>query len=958
MFDHSRNAVAAAAGLVVLPCLVAPLSAAVVPADAAYVASLDGTWRFRVVQPPAPSTAPTPGSWKTPQPIETPAVSEAYQAPDFKEDDTWHDLAVPGNWEIAGYSPATYDNPDNAAGLYRKWIDVPASWAGRRVLINFDGVQNGAEVWLNGQPVPVHEPSWGRSNYHESGWTAWQADLTPHVKFGERNLLAMRVAKNTKSSDLDSGDYFFLGGIYRTVTLFSVPQTHIRDITVRTTLESGGKAKVAVLADVAGVSGKPPTLSIRVGDDGAPVEAPTNAAGAVELAQVVANPRLWSAEHPNLYPLTVELKGDDGKVIERVTRRIGIREVTIKDGVLLLNGTPVKLTGICRHDVEPDLGTAVGEELWRKDLTLMREANINAVRTSHYPYGSGFYDLCDEMGFYVVDELPYCWCNTKDLTLTPAFLQRARETIARDKNHPCVIIWAIGNENKPGENSQIVADAIKPLDPTRPRLVSCKRADQYGTEFDDSHYTAPQGILKAARDKARRAKWPQIYTENPNVWDVRLGADPGCWDRWAAVLLRTWDVVWKYDDIPGAFLWEWQDRAVADKCPKKLYEVDPATGIQYLKIKGVVDGFRHPRPEHYHLKMIYSPINVAPEADLSAMPRAVTLDVTNRYSFTDLAELKANWRLLKDGKPLASGTAQLKLAPRTRAKLELALPTSAANVTADALRIDFDHPGGWNVVSCQFAMAKEAPRASAMRTAPPEDLRFPQFNLVSNITKGDPEKWRAITRRRGSLINVKTEPAGGSDALARPLTSMRSLEADVVFADEPATVIGHLRAEWADGRLKYRLAWSGKKADIQELGWIFDRPAAFKRFSWKRKALWSVYPETHIGRPTGTATPDSANVPLTNNTRPDAFDFNSTKYDCDWASLTDAEGNGLRVEFAPDQRHHVRGGFGPDGGLQLIVNRQCSPPQDISSGVVKDFYLTLKPGDTVEGGFRVGSNQE
>ena len=180
--------------------------------------------------------------------------------------------------------------------------------------------------------------------------------------------------------------------------------------------------------------------------------------------------------------------------------------------------------------------------------------------------------------------------------------------------------------------------------------------------------------------------------------------------------------------------------------------------------------------------------------------------------------------------------------------------------------------------------------------------------------------------------------------------------ADVVLEDKANVVVAHLRATYQNQQFTYRLDWTGKKADIQELGWVLTLPHSFDHFSWKRHALWSVYPDDHIGRPQGTALPDSANVHILNWSRPDAFDFNSTKYNCDWASLTDAQRRGLRVEFAPEQRHQCRGGFADSGAYTLIVNKQTSPPQDISSRVVADLYLTLSPGEHADGAFRIGSN--
>lgn len=916
---------------------------AVIPGEKAFVLSLDGTWRFKLEQSKGFDKEKGIIGNK-PIAVDYPKNFEAFYNPEYKEGKEWVDLKVPGNWEMAGLSPATYNQPDNSSGFYRLWFEVPKSWESRTVRIEFDGVQNGAEIWLNGKPVSVSEPSWGRQNYHESGWTAFQVDLTPNVKFGGKNLLALRVTKNTRSSDQDSGDYFFLGGIYRTVTLFSVPQSHIADFTVRTKLLENNQAEVKVITKTVGSNVS--TVSMQLENTEKPLEVKIGNNQAI-ITTIVKNPRLWSAEFPNLYHLSLDLKDKKGKIVEKVSKQIGIREVTIKDGVLLLNGVPVKFAGVCRQDLSPSEGTAVGMDLWKKDITLMKAANINAIRTSHYPYGSGFYDLCDQLGMYVADELPYCWCPTDEPEMKPAFEQRARETIRRDKNHPSVIIWAIGNEDKEGSNLQVVADLVTKLDSTRPSAESRFKADKYNTKLSDSHYPWPESMEKQAKEAMKTGR-PHVYLENPNTWDIRLAADPGAWEAWGPVLQRVWDVCLKYPTIPGTFLWEWQDRAIMDTNPTKYYFYYPETGIHLKKIKGIVDAFRNPRPWYYEVKMVYSPIGI--KDTLTVKGNKITLAVDNKYSFTNLSDLKLIWNLELKGKTIGSGNMVADISPMTTGNILMTFPSTQLN-QADALHIEFVHPNGNHVVSHRFVL-KDFPVENRIDFKQIGELPVPEFNLVTRRTAKNDQVWRSITRTTASLTNVAMEPASG-----QTLAGFKRLVADVVLGSENK-VVGKLQAEYADGEFKYRLEWTGEEANVQELGWAFNMPKAYDNFSWNRKSRWTDYPEHHTSRPEGTAKPESMNVPVTKMDRVDAFDFNSTKYNCNWASLTTADGRGIRAEFSAKQPYHCRAGEAKNGGYVLFVNSQVSPPDDISSSVVRDVFLKLKAGDVIEGNFHLGSNRK
>ncbi len=398
------------------------------------------------------------------------AARDAFAKPTF-DDATWDNVPVPSNWEMLGYSEPTYNGVDDTVGMYRRTVTVPAAWAGKRIYWHFDGALDGAEIFVNGQ----------KAGYHESGYTAWNIDLTGLVKPGQPNFFAVRVSKSTPSSECETGDFQCMGGIYRDTSLIAVPQTHISDITVRTPLAANYKdATLTASIKVAGTPGEAVKLAgMLVGIDGqkTPVTLSgvgtigSDGAGVINLAAPVKAPKLWSAEKPNLYYLVVQMT-ERGKPVERVEQRFGFRQIEIKNNIVLWNGMPIKCTGTCRHDYWADRGFALTEANWVKDLTMMKAANINAIRTSHYNHAQRFLELCEEKGMYILDEVPYCWIGdlAKDPNFAPYLLQRGAETLARDKNRPCVLAWSIGNENPPGIASQMVSDMISQADPTRPRV--------------------------------------------------------------------------------------------------------------------------------------------------------------------------------------------------------------------------------------------------------------------------------------------------------------------------------------------------------------------------------------------------------------------------------------------------------------------------------------------------------
>jgi hypothetical protein len=653
----------------------------------------------------------------------------------------------------------------------------------------------------------------------------------------------------------------------------------------------------------------------------------------------------------------VALKDGAGQTTEAVTNRIGIREITITNGVMYLNGAPVKFAGVCTHDSSATNGSAVDRDFWRRDIAMMKAANINAIRTTHYPFDPAFYDVCDEMGMYIADELPYCWCNaeTPDLTMQPAFEQRARETIRRDRNHPSVVIWAIGNENSAGTNLQIVADLVKAQDATRPRLVSTFNATKYNVELSDAHYPSISNMQSDAAN-AQASGNPFIFLENPNTWDERLGADGGMWDDWGLSMQRVWNTCLQYATIPGTFPFEWSDRAVQDPNSDASYTqyqntgvqllyYFPTTGIHLLKMKGIVDSFRNPRPELYELQMIYSPVQISNSPSVSS--GQLSFPVQNRYCFTDLSYLTTVWQLERNGVIIASGTTNAPLAPSSSGTVQCSVPTNALHY-ADTVRVDFIHPNGNDVFACQFALTNSAP-GSGMTTNL-AGLPIPTLNLITRSNYNNPSYWTECRRYPATLTNIVLTPANATN-----LAQLQSFTASVIGGTNGQQTLGNVTAQFTNNTFSYTLNWTGATWEIQEAGWAFAMPSNYNHFSWSRNSRWSVYPPYDISRTAGTATPDSTNVDATDMTLSNALDFNSTKFSCNWASLTTAAGAGIRLNFGT-QTFQCKGGPGVNGGYALLANQEVSTANDFSSSVVPDLLFKLASGNMLQGSFTVGSN--
>ena len=439
---------------------------------------LNGDWIFHWVRKPADRP-------------------EGFHLPDF-DTKGWKPITVPSNWQMEGYgipiylnhpypfpkNPPFIDHAYNPVGSYRTQFAVPDAWTGKRICLVFDGVESAFNLWINGK----------KAGYSQGSRTPAEFDITPFVQSGE-NLLALEVFRWSDGSYLECQDFWRLSGIFRNVYLCASPPVHIRDFEVRTDLDAAYRdADLFVTARVANTGDKPawhpvveaellaPTTS---GEESA-VIARFKGEGVyispgeetiVPLKTSVIDPLKWTAETPNLYRLILTLKDGDGAVTEWVSCNVGFREVEIRSGQLLVNGVPILVKGVNRHEHDPVTGHTLTVESMIRDIVLMKRHNINTVRTCHYPDDPAWYDLCDRYGLYVIDEAnieSHGMGYKPDVTLAnrpewkAAHLDRIVSMVERDKNHPCVIAWSLGNEAGDGTAFEAASEWIHRHDPTRP----------------------------------------------------------------------------------------------------------------------------------------------------------------------------------------------------------------------------------------------------------------------------------------------------------------------------------------------------------------------------------------------------------------------------------------------------------------------------------------------------------
>lgn len=898
-----------------------------------YRRSLNGTWRFRWSARPADK----------PEGFHDPAI----------DDRDWDEIAVPGCWETQGFGVPIYTNiaypfpanpphiphDFNPVGCHRTTFTVPEGWSGRRTTIVFHGVYSAFHLWLNGTYI----------GYSEDSKLPAEFDLTERLLSDGPNLLAVEVYRWCSGSYLEDQDMFRFGGIFRDVELVSWSPSSIRDFWITAELDDAyrdgtfdlavecqGDATEevtveAVLLDRNGEDVCPPsTGSLTLDEHGT---ARWRAQGTVPGVQP------WSAEHPHLYTLALTLRDGAGQPIETTGCEVGFRKVELRDGLFLINGKAVKLLGTNRHEHDPDTGRTVSLERMEEDIRLMKRFNLNTVRTSHYPNHPYWYALCNRYGIYVVDEanveshgMGYSF--EKSLGNDPVWqaqhVERTTNMVRRDRNHPCVVMWSLGNEAGPGVNFVAAARAVKALDPSRPVHYQGYNevADVDSTMYPSVEWLRSTGELKA--DK------PFFVCEYAHAMGNAVG--------------NLKEYVEAYDEFPrlmGGCIWDWVDQALrkypddpdGDGCRRWYfayggdYDDQPNDGC--FSCNGLVLPERGVTPKLWEVKRCYQRIDVAWNGPCS-------VKVGNKYAFTNLAEFEARYEVTEGGVAMVQGSlGSPGVAPGEEGTLELPITDLPPVRDERFLRVSFHLKEdtlwakvGHEVAAVQlaFGSALEPRRlvTSGGRLPSRDDwielsVKADRSSFVFSRRQGNLVAWRhdqvkLLSRRyRGPRLNLyraltdndvwlrDTFFASGLSQLSRRVRRFEVAEGDGFLRIETLVEVLGFRGTgfhhrtiytvYADGALALDnlVTPIGELPPLPKLGIEFSVPSAFKRFTWFGRGPLESYPDRKTAMDVGLYEGD-VDEQATHYVRPQE---SGNKEDVRWAALRDAEGNGIRI--VPDR---------------------------------------------------------
>lgn len=889
-------------------------------------------------------------------------------------DDVW--VKGPGEgvsvWEAA-IVPMQQEQPSLEEYAYACELEIPEGWEDRRVFLRFDGVCCEAEVFVDGK----------RMGGHYGGFVSWDCEITEAVSDGGRHCLVLGV-----KDDPHGICPFHFGGLIRDVFLFCLPDVflsrfhgevsfdaHYRNacLKVYASLQGGGGRLLLTLTDPAGK-----VLPL----------------GEAELSEgeewsgsfPVSSPVKWDNEHPYLYTLTAELANGNA-VTERTLRRIGFRQIEKRGKEIFLNGDRLKLRGVNRHDIHPVSGRAVTHELVEQDVRMFREANVNFIRTSHYPPRPDFLDLCDEYGIYVEDETAVAFlgqevdCRENDPKFTAKIMDQFAEMIERDRSHPCVILWSLANESIWGRNIAMENAYAHQEDAGRLTIFSypiTQHEDDDRADIWSMHYAAWDQDPAALVDSFDRschepAEWPLLHDESTHVpcYDRKdQRRDYGVRDFWGETISRFWDRIWKADGVLGCAVWAGIDEV-------RLYRSQGTMqGAQW----GIMDGWRRKKPEFWHMRKAYSPIRIDGKPTESS--EKLCFPVENRFNHTNLREIRISWKVTgKTGAAVAEGNVagpDVKPGERGTFTIPSICPPGCV------MELLF-----WDAMG--RCVEETAYRPDSAETKTPQAMAgAPALcqNEKEILLQGEHFALRFSTETglitEGSVDGHVVLTGGPRLHLAGLDLWPWALESLETWKEEQCAVVrilghyGKVRVRFSVSvdrrglmetayeildmpyssprKLAMRVGDDTDSGGYEEVGISFMIPGEMDLLSWRRKGLWSVYPEWHIGRTEGKALRHGPQTAFLRTTGTDQIRWEEVpgwdwqlderdtvlfgRYDAGRRGTRDFSSMKFHIRYASIQKNGSREAFCvlSDGGDSVRVRTTHSPDHIIDCGDPRVMY--------------------
>lgn len=933
--------------------------------DERYRLSLDGPWRFTTKAPSGFCGLEDTGSWAT--------------------------IQVPGEWVMQGFEVT----PGDAAG-YVRHVDIPDSWKGRRIKLRFNAVYSGAKLLINGHPA----------GSHSGGFTPFETDITDHINFGRSNTIALEVTGATLADSVASGSAYAvhqLGGITRSATITALPEVNIAMLHTSTSFTDSSctDARLHVEVAIANETHSPVdklSLHFTLHDSlGNTVELtdPTitidgvarNDTRNIDAFFDIKAPKQWTPEHPYLYTLTCRLS-QNGRQLTAASRRVGFREVKVDGNRLLVNGVPVKLRGVCRHETRPDRGRSLSAGDWRRDVDLFRKGNVNYIRTSHYPPDEALLDAADELGMFVEAEAPFCWSHQTKVDSSrhaEIYVNQHLEMINAFRSHPSVIIWSLGNESVNFADYKEAAEAIKQIDPTRPRNFSQwgPDADEGTLEITNHHYPGPRG--------------PEIYRNYPRpvVFDeychlnaynrLELSADPGLRDMWGEMLDSMWTNMVHSRGVAGGAIWVGID---------DTFFLPDGRTVGY-GTWGTIDGWRREKPEYWGMKKAYSPVKISLQGTPLADGRTIRLNADNRHLFTNLNECVIHWQAGN-----ATGEVRPDIAPRSEGTIKITLPAEA--LSAPEICLSVTGSRGFEIDRYRFALndatagtchGKPKRKKISLKSTAPDYITVKSGKHTFNIDRST-GSISAINKDRKLLTSgpeLMILPLNGDGegiqmtGKSQTFTPYNPVCSDWTVSNVDAkqtrdgiTVTVDGRYNEAEGVFTYRFTTDGAltvdydftlldSISPRQTGIVFTSPSDFNNVAWTRDSYWGTYPDDHIGAVSGKAVALTDSLPIVGIAGPSdrptwswSLDqtangsniFRSTKRNIRNARLSVNEGPEA-IDIESDGSQHFRPWIDGASTRFLVADYTNGGHDTYLISHAEKAYRPLVPGDKVKGSVRL-----